>query len=54
LGVLKCVKIREFYEFFKIRKMRFLELCTSYCAYHLITVTTFGLITSTFHSRLTV
>ena len=23
---LKCVKIREFYEFFKIRKMRILEL----------------------------
>jgi len=27
LAVLKCVKIREFYEFFKIRKMRILELC---------------------------
>jgi len=26
LAVLKCVKIREFYEFFKIRKMRILEL----------------------------
>jgi len=28
LAVLKCVKIREFYEFFKIRKMRILELCS--------------------------
>jgi len=27
LAVLKCVKIREFYEFFKIRKMRILGLC---------------------------
>jgi len=27
LAVLKCVKIRELYEFFKIRKMRILELC---------------------------
>jgi len=26
LAVLKCVKIREFCEFFKIRKMRILEL----------------------------
>jgi len=26
LAVLKCVKIREFYEFFKIRKMRILGL----------------------------
>jgi len=26
LAVFKCVKIREFYEFFKIRKMRILEL----------------------------
>jgi len=26
LAVLKCVNIREFYEFFKIRKMRILEL----------------------------
>jgi len=29
LAVLKCVKIREFYEFFKIRKMRILELCAT-------------------------
>jgi len=26
LAVFKCVKIREFYEFFKIRKMRILGL----------------------------
>jgi len=25
LAVLKCVKIREFYQFFKIRKMRILD-----------------------------
>jgi len=30
LAVLKCVKIREFYEFFKIRKMRILELWYEY------------------------
>jgi len=26
LAVLKCVEIREFYDFLKIRKMRILEL----------------------------
>jgi len=42
LAVLKCLKIREFYEFFKIRKMRILGLCGR------LFLATAGLLFSTF------